>query len=62
MPQVNFKMASKIYQALEKATKAGLIASLHDCSEGGVAVALAEMAFAGGLGATVLLKKLPYQG
>jgi len=32
---------------------------LHDCSEGGAAVALAEMAFAGGLGATVLLKKLP---
>ena len=39
-----------------------MIASLHDCSEGGLAVALAEMAFAGGLGATVLLKKLPYKG
>jgi phosphoribosylformylglycinamidine synthase len=61
-PQVNFKMAVKTYRAIEKATKAGLIASLHDCSEGGVAVALAEMAFAGGLGATVLLKKLPYKG
>ena len=61
-PQVNFKMAVKTYQAVEKATKAGLIASLHDCSEGGVAVALAEMAFAGGLGATVLLKNLPYKG
>ena len=61
-PQVNFKMAVKTYQAVEKATKAGLIASLHDCSEGGAAVALAEMAFAGGLGATVLLKKLPYKG
>jgi phosphoribosylformylglycinamidine synthase len=55
-------MASKIYQAVEKATRAGLMASLHDCSEGGVAVALAEMAFAGGWGATVLLKKLPYKG
>jgi len=61
-PQVNFKKAVKTYQAVEKANKAGLIASLHDCSEGGVAVALAEMAFAGGLGATVLLKKLPYKG
>jgi phosphoribosylformylglycinamidine synthase len=39
-----------------------LIASLHDCSEGGLAVAVSEMAFAGGLGATVLLKKLPYKG
>jgi len=61
-PKVNFKMAVKIYQAVERATKAGLIASLHDCSEGGAAVTLAEMAFAGGLGATVLLKKLPYRG
>jgi phosphoribosylformylglycinamidine synthase II len=61
-PQVNFKMAVKTYQAIEKANKAGLIASLHDCSEGGLAVALAEMAFAGGLGATALLKKLPYKG
>ncbi len=61
-PQVNFKMASKIYQAVEKANQARLFASLHDCSEGGAAVALAEMAFAGGLGATVLLKKVPYKG
>jgi phosphoribosylformylglycinamidine synthase len=62
VPKVNFKMASKIYRAVEKATKEHLFASLHDCSEGGAAVALAEMAFAGGLGATVLLKKLPFKG
>jgi phosphoribosylformylglycinamidine synthase len=62
LPKVNFKMAAKIYQAVEKATKAHLFASLHDCSEGGAAVALAEMAFAGGLGATVLLKKMPFKG
>ena len=55
-------MAVKTYQAIEKANKSGLFTSLHDCSEGGAAVALAEMAFAGGLGATVLLKKLPYKG
>lgn len=61
-PQVNFKTAVKTYRAVEKATKAGLFASLHDCSEGGAAVALAEMAFAGQLGATVLLKKFPYKG
>jgi phosphoribosylformylglycinamidine synthase subunit PurSL len=61
-PQVNFKSAVKTYRALEQATQAGLIVSLHDCSEGGAAVALAEMAFAGGLGATVLLTKMPYKG
>ena len=62
VPGVNYKKASLIYQALNKATKARLFASLHDCSEGGAAVALAEMAFAGGLGATVLLKNVPYKG
>jgi phosphoribosylformylglycinamidine synthase len=61
-PQVNFKVAVKTYKAVERATRAGLISSLHDCSEGGAAVALAEMAFAGGFGATVLLKELPYKG
>ena len=59
VPKVDFKKAVKIFQAVEHATKSRLFASLHDCSEGGVAVALAEMAFAGGLGATVLLKDLP---
>ncbi len=62
VPQVNFKKASKIYRAVEKATREHLFASLHDCSEGGAAVAMAEMAFAGGLGATVLLKKMLYKG
>ena len=62
LPQVDFKKARQIYQAIEKATKSRLFAALHDCSEGGVAVALAEMAFAGGLGADVLLKKVPFKG
>jgi phosphoribosylformylglycinamidine synthase len=62
VPQVNFKAALKTYRAVEKAARAGLLTSLHDCSEGGAAVALAEMAFAGGLGATVLLKKVPFKG
>ncbi len=62
VPKVNFPAAIKTYRAIEKAVKGGLIASMHDCSEGGLGVALAEMAFAGGLGATVLVKKVPYKG
>jgi len=38
------------------------VRSLHDCSEGGLGVALAEMAFAGELGATARLDKVPYRG
>ena len=38
-----------------KAIQAGLVASAHDCAEGGVAVALAESAFANELGLQVTL-------
>ncbi len=38
------------YRALHEAIQAGLVQSAHDCSEGGLAVALAEMALAGRLG------------
>ena len=61
-PQVNYKSAIKTYQAMTRANKAGILASAHDCSEGGAVVALAEMAFAGGLGATVMAGKIPYKG
>ena len=44
-----------IHEALLAAIEAGLLRSAHDCSEGGIAVALAESAIAGGLGATVAL-------
>jgi phosphoribosylformylglycinamidine synthase len=62
VPQVNFKSAIKTYRAVEKAVKAGLITSMHDVSEGGLAVALAEMSFAGGLGVTAHTKAVPYKG
>ncbi|MEM7029943.1 MAG: phosphoribosylformylglycinamidine synthase subunit PurL [Chloroflexota bacterium] len=39
-----------IFRALHQAIATGLVASCHDCSEGGLAVAAAEMALAGGLG------------
>jgi phosphoribosylformylglycinamidine synthase len=44
---------------LSTATEKGLVRACHDGSEGGIGVALAEMAFAGGLGATVNLKSVP---
>jgi phosphoribosylformylglycinamidine synthase len=37
----------------------GLVASCHDCSDGGLGVALAETAFAGALGMEVDLRKAP---
>jgi phosphoribosylformylglycinamidine synthase len=41
------------YRLLHRAMRRGLIAACHDLSEGGLAVALAEMALAGRLGAKV---------
>jgi len=41
---------------------AGLVASCHDCSDGGLGVALAETAFAGGLGLAVDLGAVPAEG
>jgi phosphoribosylformylglycinamidine synthase len=38
------------YRALHQAMAGGLVRACHDCSEGGLAVAAAEMALAGGLG------------
>ena len=37
-------------------------AACHDCSEGGLAVAIAEMALGGDLGAIVVLNDMPAQG
>lgn len=62
VPKVNTKNGTKIFTALYAAVKKELIASMHDCSEGGLGVALAEMAFSGGLGLTVRLDKVPYKG
>ena len=40
---------------LHAAIRAGLVRACHDCAEGGIAVALAEMCIGGNLGATIVL-------
>ncbi|MHC4220902.1 MAG: AIR synthase-related protein, partial [Planctomycetota bacterium] len=49
-PTVDLQTAPETAKRIAEAIDKKLIASCHDCSEGGLAVALAEMAFAGGLG------------
>ncbi len=58
-PQVREKKAVAAYQALAGAMAQGLVKSCHDCSDGGLGVALAETAFAGGLGLAVDLRQVP---
>ncbi|MFA5087747.1 MAG: phosphoribosylformylglycinamidine synthase subunit PurL [Candidatus Omnitrophota bacterium] len=62
VPQVNTTEGMKAFGALAKAVNKGLVKSMHDCSEGGLGVALAEMAFSGGFGASVHLSKIPFKG
>ncbi|MEI6126548.1 MAG: AIR synthase-related protein, partial [Pseudomonadota bacterium] len=62
VPQVHAEEALKLYRALSKALQAGLVRSCHDCSDGGLGTALAESAFAGGLGMEVTLQKVPAPG
>lgn len=50
VPQPN-ENGLETMRALHKAIQAGLVQSCHDVSEGGIALALAEMCIAGGLGA-----------
>jgi len=58
VPQVDAQKAMARYRSVNAAQKQGLIASCHDLSDGGLAVALAETAFAGGLGIDADLCKL----
>ena len=59
IPKVNIEEAAARYRAFSKATKSGLVASCHDCSDGGLGVCLAEKAFSGGLGMDVDLSAVP---
>ncbi len=59
IPKVNIPEARQRYQKLHKAIIQGLIRSVHDLSDGGLAVAAAESAFAGGFGISLDLRKLP---
>ncbi|MBU1964683.1 MAG: phosphoribosylformylglycinamidine synthase, partial [Proteobacteria bacterium] len=62
VPQVHAETAKRLYQALGLAIQAGLVASCHDCSDGGLGVSLAETAFAGGFGLAVDLRNVPAEG
>ena len=53
VPQVDLETAKKRYETLSGLTAKGVISAAHDCSDGGLAVTLAEMAFGGGFGIEV---------
>ncbi|WP_442482017.1 phosphoribosylformylglycinamidine synthase subunit PurL [Aeoliella sp. SH292] len=50
VPTVDTAISNKTFAAMHTAIHSGAVAACHDLSEGGLAVAAAEMAFAGGMG------------
>jgi phosphoribosylformylglycinamidine synthase II len=59
VPKVQPNQARVTFEAITEAIDLGLIKACHDLSEGGLAVAAAEMAFAGGYGIEFDLRKVP---
>ncbi len=53
VPTVDAALAMRSYQAIHQAIKQKLIVACHDLSEGGLAVSLSEMSFAGELGVSI---------
>ncbi|MBK5276383.1 MAG: phosphoribosylformylglycinamidine synthase, partial [Desulfuromonadales bacterium] len=62
IPKVDTVKAYQRYQAYLKAVTQGTVASCHDLSDGGLAVAAAESAFAGGFGLNLDLSRVLWKG
>ncbi|MBN2334965.1 phosphoribosylformylglycinamidine synthase subunit PurL [Candidatus Bathyarchaeota archaeon] len=54
-PERNIAAYKRVLQTMDE----GLVRACHDCSEGGLAVAVAEMAFTGGFGVDLDIGKVP---
>ena len=59
VPKVHGGKAKRTFNVVTKAIDFGMVKSCHDLSEGGLAVAAAEMAFASGLGLEINLQMVP---
>jgi len=58
-PDVDFELHQRVLSVVRESVRAGIARSVHDISEGGMAVAVAESAIAGALGADVVLPAAP---
>ncbi|MBS7288635.1 MAG: phosphoribosylformylglycinamidine synthase subunit PurL, partial [Candidatus Freyarchaeota archaeon] len=58
-PVVRFELEKKALKFVLEAAKKGLLKAVHDCSKGGIAVALALMSIKSGLGANIDATAIP---
>ncbi len=61
VPLVRSGESAPLYRALHRAIWSGCVSACHDLSDGGLGVALAEVAFAGGLGMEINLGSVPIE-
>lgn len=59
LPRVDLDLAPRLASTVAALISEGVVRSAHDCSEGGLLVAAAEMAFAGNVGLAVDFSNLP---
>jgi phosphoribosylformylglycinamidine synthase II len=62
VPKVDAPYALSLFRAVNRVQGLGILASCHDLSDGGLCVALAEKAFAGGFGIRVDLREVKTEG
>ncbi|MGB9720647.1 MAG: phosphoribosylformylglycinamidine synthase subunit PurL [bacterium] len=62
VPDVNLKVAPKIMHSLHTAIIKGQVLSCHDISEGGIGLAISEMAIAGDIGCEIDISKILFAG
>jgi len=60
LPTVDVNACRATIAAVAAAHRAGLLQSCHDCSDGGLATAVAEMAIGGGIGCRIDLSRVPF--
>ncbi|MFM7290570.1 MAG: phosphoribosylformylglycinamidine synthase subunit PurL, partial [Planctomycetia bacterium] len=61
VPQVDAAACRAVFAAVAAAQRAGLVAACHDCSDGGLLTAVAEMAIAGRAAARIELSAAPME-
>ena len=59
VPEVDAKLARDTFVKLASAIRRGTVRACHDCSDGGIAVAVAEMAFSGETGVRIATHAIP---
>lgn len=61
VPKVDIKKEKNTIDAIIKSIRKGLVTAVHDCSKGGLAITIAEMAIQGKIGAEININDIPAQ-